>query len=279
MSSSPTAQIIAIANQKGGVGKTTCTINLGAALVEKGYRVLLVDMDPQAHLTLGLGVDPAGLDRSLAQVLTNSGAPLAEVIIPITEPTEDAPGRLAVLPASIDLATAELELTNALGRDQMLAEVLAGGDRTNGGAGDVRREYDFILIDTPPTLGLLTINSLVAAHWALIPVQAHFYALKGMTHLLKLVRQVRVRLNKQLGVIGILTTFYDGRTQLARQVLESLQEEYPELIFKTVIKTTVKLAEAPITGESILTSARNSEAAKAYRALAVEVLERQQGNR
>jgi chromosome partitioning protein len=276
MSPLPTACIIAVANQKGGVGKTTCTLNLGAALVEKGYRVLLVDMDPQAHLTLGLGVDPASLERSLAQVLTNSGVTLADVILTISETSEKVPGRLALVPASIDLATAELELTNALGRDQMLSEVLAGGDPAAGGAtADMRREYDFIVIDTPPTLGLLTINSLVAARWALIPVQAHFYALKGMTHLLKLVRQVRGRLNKQLGVIGILTTFYDGRTQLARQVLESLQEEYPELVFKTVIKTTVKLAEAPITGESILSSAGSSEAAKSYRELAEEVLQRQ----
>ena len=257
----PSARIIAIASQKGGVGKTTCALNLGAALHAQGRRVLLIDMDPQAHLTLGLGHDPGDLRKSVAQSITGECEPLANII----EKTRVGPD---IAPACIDLAMAELELANALGRDQALSEALSPG---------IRERYDYILIDTPPTLGLLTINALVAARWVLIPVQAHFYALKGMAHLLKLVRQVRGRLNKELDVLGILTTFYDGRTQLSRQVLETLQEEHPELVLTTVVKATVKLAEAPISGESVLTSAAGSDAARTYRSLAEEVIKRAEG--
>ena len=254
------AHIVVIASQKGGVGKSTCTLNLGAALLERGQRVLLIDLDPQANLTLGLGLDPGELSISIAQTLAPDGLPLEKVI-------RTTASGLDLVPAAIDLAMTELELANALGRDQALQEALTE---------TLRARYDFILIDTPPSLALLTINALVAARWVLIPVQAHFYALKGMAHLLKLVRQVRGRLNKELGVLGILTTFYDGRTQLSRQVLETLQEEYADQVFRTVVRTTVRLAEAPISGMPVLTTAAHSDAAQAYRDLAEEVLHRVQ---
>lgn len=259
--SPPPGRVIAIASQKGGVGKTTCTINLAAALSEAGRKVLALDLDPQAHLTLGLGIDPAETPVSLAQMLAADGLALEAAICPTKSGVD-------VVPATIDLAMSELELANSLGRDQVLAEALTAS---------VRQRYDYILLDTPPTLGLLTINALVAARWVIIPVQAHFYALKGMAHLLKLVRQVKGRLNKELDLLGLLTTFYDGRTQLSRQVLETLREEHGDLVFETIIKTTVRLAEAPIGGESVLTMASQSEAAQAYRQLAQEVICRAQG--
>jgi chromosome partitioning protein len=251
-------RVVVIASQKGGVGKTTCTLNLAAALTEAGKKVLALDLDPQAHLTLGLGVDPAEIPLSLAHVLGPDNLGLSEVIC-------TTKSGIDLAPATIDLAMTELDMANALGRDQVLVEAITE---------TLRRRYDYVLLDTPPTLGLLTINALVAARWVIIPVQAHFYALKGMAHLLRLVRQVQGRLNKELEILGILTTFYDARTQLSRQVLETLREEYESLVLDTVIKATVRLAEAPISGESVLAMATQSEAAQAYRQLAGEVLRR-----
>ena len=254
-------RILAIASQKGGVGKTTCTLNLAAALTECGQRVLALDLDPQANLTLGLGVDPADVPVSLAQVLGAEALPLSEAI-------RSTPSGVDLAPTTIDLAMSELELASALGRDQVLAEAISP---------EVRALYDYLLIDTPPTLGLLTINALVAARFVLVPVQTHFYALKGMAHLLRLVRQVQGRLNKDLSVLGLLATFYDSRTHLSRQVLEALRDEHGPLVFDTVIKTTVRLAEAPIGGESVLAAAGGSDAAQAYRSLAQEVIHRAEG--
>jgi chromosome partitioning protein len=170
-----------------------------------------------------------------------------------------------VAPATIELSSAELELANTIGRDGALAAALDPA---------VRAGYDYVLIDTPPTLGLLTINGLVAADSVLIPVQAHFYAVKGMAHLLRLIRQVRLRLNERLRVLGILPTFYDARTNLARQVVESLRDTYPGEVFDTMVRTAVRVAEAPIAGRSVLAYAPASEAAVAYRELAQEVMRR-----
>ena len=257
-SSVSSAHVIAIASQKGGVGKTTSTLNLAAALHEAGKRVLVLDLDPQANLTMGLGIDPAETPTSLSNVLAAEGLPLAETI-------QTTRTGVDVAPATIDLAMTELELASTLGRDQVLTEALLP---------ELRARYDYILIDTPPTLGLLTINALVASRYVIIPVQSHFYALKGMTHLMRLVRQVKGRLNKELEVLGILPTFVDNRTALSKQVQEALREEHGDLVFTAVIKTTVRLAEAPIGGESVLTLSSGSEAAQAYRDLGKEVIQR-----
>jgi chromosome partitioning protein len=253
------ATVIAIANQKGGVGKTTTAINLSGALAELGYRVLAVDMDPQANLTVGLGINLGQVEQSIAHVLDGTSASLESIVL--ASPTAG----IDVAPATLELASTEVELFSAIGREYTLREAIANGA--------TRETYDYVLIDSPPTLGLLTINSLVAADAVIIPVQTQYYALKGLTALVKVINTIRVKLNRELRVMGLLPTFYDGRTVLAREMLEELRELGDHHVFHSIVRTTVKLGEAPLTGRPITSYASNSEAARAFRELAKEVVE------
>ena len=254
----PLTKVIAIANQKGGVGKTTTSINLGGALAELGYRVLCVDMDPQANLTVGLGVSLSDVRLSMADVLSDERTPLDAIV----KPTEMA--GLSVAPSTLELASTEVELFTAIGREMVLRDALSGW---------VERQFDVVIIDCPPTLGLLTINALVASSRVIIPVQTQYYAIKGLTALIKVINTIKLKLNHDLEISGLLATFYDGRTVLAREMLDNLRELGDHRVFSTMIKNTVKLGEAPLTGKPITEYATNSAAARSFRDLAQEVIQ------
>jgi chromosome partitioning protein len=251
-------KVISIANQKGGVGKTTCSINLGGALAELGYRVLCVDMDPQANLTVGLGISLSDVRVSMADVLSEDRVALDEIV----RPTET--DGLSVAPATLELASTEVELFTAIGREMVLRDALEGW---------ADRQFDVVIVDCPPTLGLLTINSLVASSRVIIPVQTQYYAIKGLTALIKVINTIKIKLNHDLEVLGLLPTFFDGRTVLAREMLDNLRELGDHRVFNTMIKQTVKLGEAPLTGKPVTEYATNSQAARAFRDLAQEVIE------
>jgi len=251
-------KVISIANQKGGVGKTTCSINLGGALAERGYRVLCVDMDPQANLTVGLGVSLSDVHQSMADVLSEDRVSLDDVV------RATQTDGLSVAPATLELASTEVELFTAIGREMVLRDALAGW---------AERQFDVIIIDSPPTLGLLTINSLVASNRVIIPVQTQYYAIKGLTALIKVINTIKIKLNHDLEVLGLLPTFFDGRTVLAREMLENLRQLGDHRVFNTMIKQTVKLGEAPLTGKPVTEYATASAAARAFRDLAQEVIE------
>ncbi len=253
------ARVIAIANQKGGVGKTTTAINLAGSLSERGIRVLCIDMDAQSNLTVGLGLNLRTIDRSMAEVLIDPEVSIEDVIIPTQSIGID------VAPSTIDLSAAENTLFSAIGREHALREAIQGS---------VQEQYEYILIDCPPTLGLLTINALVAADSVIIPVQTQYYALKGFSALVNVINQIRNRgLNPNLKILGLLPTFYDGRTLLGRDMLEELRVMGDHHIFESMVKQTVRLGEAPLVGRPVTAYATNSEAARAYRGLAREVIE------
>jgi chromosome partitioning protein len=248
----PVGQVIALANQKGGVAKTTTTLNLGVALAERGKRVLAVDLDPQSNLTMSQGIDPEDLDRTMFDVLVHK-TPLEEVI---------QHREIDVAASSIDLAGAELALSSMIGRERALQKAIL----------PLRGTYDFVLVDTPPSLGLLTINALTAADGVIVPVQCEYLALRGLIQLENTLTMIRDNLNPDVRIKGILPTMFDGRTLHAREAIEILQENFGDLVFETRIRKTIRYAEAPVKGTSILKYDSKGSAARAYRDLAGEVL-------
>jgi chromosome partitioning protein len=250
------ARIIAMANQKGGVGKTTTTINLGAALAEYGRRVLLVDFDPQGALSVGLGANPHNLELSIYNVLMHSDVGVEEVLIKTNV------AGLHVLPANIDLSAAEIQLVTEVAREMALARVLR----------PVRNDYDFILIDCQPSLGLLAINALTCSHGVLIPLECEFFSLRGVALLLDTIDKVRERLNFDLELEGILATMYDSRTTHCRQVLQRVVEAFGDKVYQTVITKTVKFPESTVAGAPITSLDPASSGARNYRQLAREVI-------
>jgi chromosome partitioning protein len=247
------AKVIAFANQKGGVAKTTTTLNLGVALKELGNRVLLVDLDPQGNLTMSQGMNPDAIERSMFDVLVHR--------VPISDVIQTVEVDIAV--ASIDLAGAELALSALIGRERALDKALV----------EVREKYDFILLDTPPSLGLLTINAFVAATGVIVPVQCEYLSLRGLVQLENTLAMVRENLNPNVRVEGIVPTMYDGRTLHAREAIEILEEHFGDLVYETRIRKTVRYAEAPVKGSSVLRYEPTGPAAQAYRDLAKEVLD------
>ncbi len=250
-------KVIAIANQKGGVGKTTTAINLGGALAQLGKRVLCLDLDPQANLTVGLGIDLNTVEKNIANVLIEPDTSLESIIRPTKTKNLD------VAPATLELSAAEVELFNAIGREMALRDKLTA---------EIAQRYEFIIIDCPPTLGLLTLNALVAANGVIIPVQTQYYSLKGVAALLRIIKTVQSRLNPHVKVLGMLATFYDSRTILGRDMLDSLKEIGNHQVFDTVIRQSVKVGEAPTAGLPITEYDRRSDAAKAFVDLAREVV-------
>src|SRR3954464_15004414 len=248
----PMARVIAFANQKGGVAKTTTALNLGVAFSEQGMKVLLVDLDPQGNLTMSQGLNPDSIERSMFDVLVHR--------VPITEVIHQQEVDLAV--SSIDLAGAELALSSMIGRERALEKALA----------PVKDDYNYVLIDTPPSLGLLTINALVASNGVIVPGQCEYLSLRGLVQLENTLSMIRENLNPEVAIQGILPTMYDKRLLHSKEAVDILKENFGDLVFKTRIRKTVRYAEAPVKGQSVLGYEPSGDAAELYRDLAKEVL-------
>ncbi|QCB28390.1 Sporulation initiation inhibitor protein Soj [Corynebacterium endometrii] len=255
------ATIISMCNQKGGVGKTTSTINLGACLAELGRKVLMVDLDPQGALSAGLGLAHDEIEDTIYDVMLDNQTSIHSAIKNTGIPGMD------LVPANIDLSAAEIQLVNEVGREHTLARALR----------PVRRDYDFIIVDCQPSLGLLTVNALACSHGVIIPMECEFFSLRGLALLTDTVEKVSERINFDLEIVGILVTMYDRRTKHAREVMNRVVDYFEDKVFDTVITRTVRFPETSVAGEPITTWAPNSQAAAQYRNLALEVIERTKG--
>ncbi|MGX7358781.1 sporulation initiation inhibitor Soj [Dolosigranulum pigrum] len=249
-------EIIAITNQKGGVGKTTTSVNLGASLAYLGKKILLIDMDAQGNATSGVGVRKGEVDQDIYDVLINE-VPLSEVIV------DSSRANMQIAPATIQLAGAEVELTSVMARETRLKRAVE----------EVKDDYDYIIIDCPPSLGHLTINAFTASHSLIIPVQCEYYALEGLSQLLNTVRLVQKHFNPDLNILGVLLTMLDGRTNLGSEVVEEVKKYFREKVHKTIIPRNIRLSEAPSYGKSIIDYDLKSKGAEVYLALAEEVMD------
>ena len=249
-------KIIAIANQKGGVGKTTTTVNLAACLARAGKKVLLVDIDPQGNSTSGLGIDKRRVEKTVYDCLINE-----ELMENVSISTEYE--NLSVCPSNLDLSGAEIELISVMGRETRLKDSLV----------NAREEYDFILIDTPPSLGLITINTMTAADSVIIPIQCEFYALEGVSQLVETVKRIKKALNPNLYIQGIVMTMFDARTNLSMQVVDEVKRFFPGKVYSTIIPRNVRVSEAPGFGKPVIYYDESSKGAEAYTELAAELIE------
>lgn len=248
------ARVIVVTNQKGGVGKTTTTVNLAAYLAKAGHKTLIIDLDPQGNSTSGLGIDKNLVEKGLYEVLTKE-VPIHEIRL------QTAIDGLHIAPSNVVLAAAEIELAGQIAREHRLKQAIE----------KIKHEYDFILIDCPPSLGILTVNGLVGAENVLIPVQTEYYALEGLSQLLHTIQRVRISLNPNLFLLGVLLTMYNKHTVLSRQVEEEVKKHFPNKVFETIIPRNIRLAEAPSFGKTILHYDRFGKGASAYKSLAKEV--------
>ncbi|MCM8769667.1 MAG: AAA family ATPase [Candidatus Omnitrophica bacterium] len=246
---------IAVINQKGGSGKTTTVVNLGAYLAQNGKRVLLIDMDPQAHTTIHLGLEPPQIGKSTYEILINNLSP-EEAFLPTFH------SNLTLIPSKIELASAEIELVNTVGREVILRDALKR----------CRKQFDYIFIDCPPSLGLLTLNALTAAKEVFIPIQAEFFALEGLTKLIQTINIVRQRINSDLKITGVLITMFDLRKNICQEVADKVKEHFHGKVFRTKIRENVRLAEAPSFGKTIVEFAPSCHGAEDYQKLAKEIL-------
>jgi chromosome partitioning protein len=258
----PTARLIALVNQKGGCGKTTTAVNLAACLAVSKRHVLLIDLDPQANATVSLGVDPGRLTRTIYQVLIDepleggTATDLQSVIVTSNVPNLD------IAPASIDLAAAELELSARIGRENSLRKKIV----------PIRDRYDYILIDTPPSLGLLTLNALVACEEIIIPIQTHYYALLGMRQLLRTLKVVREEVGHQIEIAGVVPTMYDARTSISKEIIQGIRDYFGDKVFQSAIHFNIKLVESSMAGVPVFVHMRASRGAQEYMNLAKEVM-------